>query len=93
MKQPVVLNDEYILRVYANNAILFSKGKGRNDRILNRFEKEIIDCVDGEKNRNELIHALCKLYSIANMSELDSEYQVISRYVDSFLEEGILVYD
>lgn len=91
MSRPVNLNSQYILRMYSNNAILFSQEEGCDNRILNRFEKEILACVDGEKSINELMDTLCKMYSISNVEEMASEYQVLRKYIDSLLEEGILV--
>lgn len=92
MNQPVLINNQYILRVYASNAILFNRVDRYNYRILNQIETDILKCVDGERSLPEITSLLCKTYSIRNIEERKSEVHLLKRYLDNFFRQGILFY-
>ena len=92
MKQVVVRNEQYTLRIYKSNAILFNFSDKTDYRILNPIEKDILCNVDGKKELSELMHSLCTAYSINMMDGKGPEYQLLQKYFDFFFEQGILLY-
>lgn len=92
MKQVVVRNEQYSMRVYKSNAILFNYEDKADYRILNPIEKEILCNVDGEKELSELMRHLCSSYSIDMVDNERAEYKLLQRYFNYFFEHGILLY-
>lgn len=93
MSRHVVISKRYVLRIYTCSAILFCRGEKRDYRILSPIEKEILSCVDGKKDRKELMDFICSLYCIQEKEEKEAEYQLLSRYLEQYFELGILEYD
>ena len=92
MNQPVFINNQYVLHIYESNAILFHRVERYNFRILNQIETDILKCVDGKRSLPEIINMLCRMYSIRNVEDRESEVQLLRRYLDNLFRQSILLF-